>query len=142
MKKSNLRRSCYILLLLVLTFGEGIGRTAAWGTEKAGRPLIENEQIRSDDSEAMSEMFKGKVVEIIDAGRQFYVRIDTGDRRIWVAVPTFNGHIGDMVIVPPGLPVADFQSRKINRKFDMIYFVGSLRRVDGGNGDKAVNPSD
>jgi len=78
----------------------------------------------------MSEMFKGTVVEVIDAGRHIYVHIDTGEQRVWVAVPAFDGKPGDKVLVPPGIPVADFQSKNLNRKFEMIYFVGGLSRVD------------
>jgi hypothetical protein len=83
----------------------------------------------------MSEMFKGTVVEVIDAGRHIYVHIDTGEQLVWVAVPAFDGKPGDKVLVPPGVPVADFQSKNLNRKFKMIYFVGSIRRVDKSTSD-------
>jgi hypothetical protein len=77
----------------------------------------------------MSEMFQGTVTEVIHAGRHIYVRVDTGKRQVWVAVPAFEGNPGDEVLVPPGVPVANFQSKQLNRKFEMIIFVGSIRRV-------------
>jgi hypothetical protein len=85
--------------------------------------------------EGMSEMFKGTVVEVIDAGRHIYVHMDTGKQRVWVAVPAFDGKPGDKVLVPPGIPVANFQSKYLNRKLKMIYFVGGIRRVDENTSD-------
>ena len=79
--------------------------------------------------EGMSEMFQGTVAEVIKAGRHIYVRVETGKRQVWVAVPAFEGNPGDEVLVPPGVPVANFQSKLLNRKFKLIIFVGSIRRV-------------
>jgi hypothetical protein len=84
----------------------------------------------------MTGMFKGTVGEVIDAGRQFYVHVDTGEQRVWVAVPAFDGKPGDEVLVPPCVPIADFESKKLNRVFKMICFVGSVRRIDGSAGDQ------
>ena len=81
----------------------------------------------------MTDMFKGTVVEVIDAGRYVYLQIETAKKRVWVAVPAFDGKPGDEVLVPPGVPVADFKSRKLNRTFKMIYFVGSVRRAGEGS---------
>lgn len=78
----------------------------------------------------MSAMFRGTVLDVIDAGRYVYVQVETAGKKVWVAAPVFDGEIGDEVLVPPGVPVADFQSRKLGRKFDMIYFVGDIRRID------------
>lgn len=79
-------------------------------------------------SENMSEPFSGKVVETIDAGRYTYVQVDTGEKAVWVASLSFDAEPGDAVSVPPGLPMADFQSKALNRTFDMIYFVGAIHR--------------
>ena len=81
------------------------------------------------NQEGMSETFQGTVAEVIHAGRHIYVRVDTGKRQVWVAVPAFEGSPGDEVVVPPGVPVANFQSRLLHRKFELIIFVGSIRRV-------------
>jgi hypothetical protein len=83
----------------------------------------------------MSEMFKGTVVEVVDAGRHIYVHINTGEQQVWVAVPAFDGKIGDKVLVPPAVPVANFKSRNLNRTFKVMYFVGGLRRLDKGKSE-------
>lgn len=130
MNKNQNRWTWYLIILLVsavaLAFRPAAGR--------AGEPPADAVSGEHDDhsrqSEGMSEMFQGTVVEVIHAGRHIYVRVDTGKRQVWVAVPAFEGKPGDAVIVPPGLQIANFQSKKLNRKFKMIIFVGSIRRVD------------
>jgi hypothetical protein len=89
--------------------------------------------------EAIAGMFKGKVVETINAGRYAYVQINTGEKSVWVAVPDFDGKPGDTVLVPPGVPMANFHSKKLNRDFEMIYFVGGIRREGEGAEGGATN---
>jgi hypothetical protein len=81
------------------------------------------------EPEPMAAPFSGTVREVINAGRYVYLHVETEKRRVWVAVPAFDGKSGDEVLVPPGVPVADFQSSTLHRRFKMIYFVGSVRRI-------------
>jgi hypothetical protein len=129
-KKSFYPLSWYLLILLVLMICLGFRQTAGRADEPPAEQRSGNHQTPSKKPQGMSEVFKGTVLEVIDAGRHIYVRIDTGKQRVWVAVPSFNGKPGDKVLVPPGVPVADFQSKKLNRRFKMIYFVGGIRRAD------------
>ena len=135
MKKKYYRLSWHILILLVLTISIGFWQATGWAEEQPAGETSGRHQTPSIKPEGMSRMFKGTVVEVIDAGRHIYVHIDTGEHRVWVAVPAFDGKPGDKVLVPPGVPVADFQSRKLNRIFKMIYFVGGIRRVDESTSD-------
>ncbi len=135
MKKGYDRLSWYILTLLVLTIASGFWRTTGQSEEPPAWETSGRNQTPSIKPEVMTGMFKGTVVEVIDAGRQFYVHIDTGEQKVWVAVPAFDGKPGDKVLVPPCVPIADFESKKLNRVFKMICFVGSVRRVDGSAGD-------
>ena len=135
MKKGYDRLSWYILTLLVLTIASGFWRTTGQAEEPPAWETSGRNQTPSIKPEVMTGMFKGAVVEVIDAGRQFYVHIDTGEQMVWVAVPAFDGKPGDKVLVPPCVPIADFESKKLNRVFKMICFVGSVRRVGGSAGD-------
>lgn len=135
MKKSYYRLSWYMLILLVLTISIGFWQLAGQAEEQPAGKTSGSNQTPSIKPGGMSDMFKGTVVEVIDAGRHIYVHIDTGKQRVWVAVPAFDGKPGDKVLVPPGVPVADFQSKKLNRIFKMIYFVGGIRRVDESTPD-------
>lgn len=126
MKKRYQRLSWHILLILVLTILAGSWQER--GLAEDG-PFGSN-QISSTPPEGMSEILQGTVVEVIDAGRHFYVRIDTGDELIWVSVPAFSGKAGEKVLVPPGVMIIDFKSIKLNRTFKMMIFVGSIRRIE------------
>jgi hypothetical protein len=130
MKKKYYRLSGYTLILLAVTISIGFWQAASRAEEQPAGKTSGRDQGPSVKQEPMSAMFKGTVKEVIDAGRQIYVHIDTGEQRVWVAVPAFDGKPGDKVLVPPGVPVADFQSKKLNRTFKMIYFVGGIRRID------------
>jgi hypothetical protein len=130
MKKKYCHLSRYMLILLVLTISCGSRQVTGQTKEKPAEKTSGSNQSISIKPEGMSEMFKGTVVEVINAGRHIYVQIDTGKKRVWVAVPIFNGKPGDKVIVPPGIPIADFHSRNLNRDFKMMYFVGGIRRLD------------
>jgi TOBE domain len=130
MKKSYCRLSWYMLILLVLTSPNGFRQATGQAEEQPAGKTSGSNQTPSIKPGGMSEMFKGTVVEVIDAGRHIYVHINTGEKLVWVAVPAFDGKPGDKVLVPPGIPVADFQSKNLNRKFKMIYFVGGIRRID------------
>jgi hypothetical protein len=122
--------SWYILTLLVLTIAGGFWRTTGRAEEQPAMESSGSHQTPSIKPEGMTGAFKGTVVEVIDAGRQVYIHIDTGERRVWVAVPAFDGKPGDKVLVPPCVPISDFESKKLNRVFKMICFVGAIRRID------------
>jgi hypothetical protein len=133
MKKSYYRVALHMLILLLMMVSVGSWQAIGRAEEKPAGETSGRQKTPSTKPKGMSEMFKGTVMEVINAGRHIYVRIDTGKQRLWVAVPAFNGKPGDKVLVPPGVPVADFQSRNLNRKFKMIYFVGGIRRIDDGS---------
>jgi len=123
----------------------GIGNLSAWAAGQNAEPPVgqASEDALSDPGNNqgnMSAMFRGTVLEVIDAGRYVYIQVETGEKKVWVAAPAFDGDIGDEVLVPPGVPVADFQSRKLGRTFDMIYFVGGIRRV--GQSDTEFPPNE
>ena len=71
--------------------------------------------------------FTGKVVETIEASRYTYVHVDTGRGKIWAATPDFQGKVGDVVTIPSqGLPMKNFHSNTLDRKFELVYFVASI----------------
>jgi hypothetical protein len=127
--------SWYILTLLVLTIAGGFWRATGQAEDPPATEASGGDQTPSIKPEGMAESFKGTVLEVIDAGRHVYVHIDTGKQPLWVAVPAFDGKPGDKVLVPPCVPIADFESKKLNRVFKMICFVVAIRRADGDSQD-------
>lgn len=122
-----------LILMLFIILSQTPGRTEALPSDQTPGDDVSS----SAQPKEMSESFTGTVSEIINAGRYMYVQIETGSKKIWVAVPTFDGKPGDKVVVPPGVPVAGFQSKKLNRSFEMVYFVGGIRRT----GEKETVPA-
>ncbi len=130
MKKCYCRLSWYVLIVLVLTIFIGLRQATVLAEEQPAKATPGKHQSPSTEPKGISKMFEGTVVEVVDAGRHIYVRVKTGEELVWIAVPAFDGKPGEKVLVPPGVPVADLHSKNLNRTFKMIYFVGSIRRLD------------
>lgn len=129
MKKNCQSLLKYMLILMILAFLAGGIQASLEAEEQPAKKAPAGNQIPSGNNQSnLSEAFKGTVMDVIHAGRYAYIQIETGKKLVWVAVPGFDGAPGDKVDVPPGVPVADFQSRTLKRKFDMIYFVGGVRK--------------
>ena len=69
MKKNYCRLSRYMLILMVLTISCGSQQITGQAEEQPGQKTLESNQTPSIKPEGMSEMFKGTVVEVVDAGR-------------------------------------------------------------------------
>ncbi len=80
----------------------------------------------SSSATATAEGFSGKVIETMDAGGYTYVQLDTGTNKVWAAATKFQVKKGDSVNVPNSMPMADFESKSLNRTFPMIYFANSI----------------
>lgn len=68
----------------------------------------------------------GKVIETMNAAGYTYVQVDTGKEKFWAAAPEVKVKVGDDVAVPEGMPMPNYESKTLNRKFDMVYFVPAL----------------
>jgi hypothetical protein len=73
----------------------------------------------------------GQVVETMDAASYTYILVDDGARKFWAAAPTFAVAVGDQVKVPTGKPMQNFESKTLNRSFDVIYFVERVTVLGG-----------
>jgi len=133
MKKISYHLFDFIIIILVLILIAGCKQMGD-SSEKSSENNSTGDHMASEfsekTSEDMSDPFTGTVVETIYASRYTYVQVDTGEKKVWVASPAFNGQPGDVVAVPSGLPMADFKSKTLDREFEMIYFVGAIHRQD------------
>ena len=71
----------------------------------------------------------GKVLETANAGGYTYLRVDTGGRETWIAVPETNIAPGSTVTWAPGAPMQNFHSKSLNRTFPQILFSGGAQVV-------------
>jgi hypothetical protein len=83
-------------------------------------------QADTDQSEATAT-----VVTTEQASPYTYVQLEIDGEKIWYAAPEGNYSVGEEVVAPPGgLPMKDFYSKSLDRTFDMVYFVGSITRLN------------
>jgi hypothetical protein len=94
---------------------------------------------RSDPGSARTT---GTVIETMDASEYTYVEVDIGDQRIWAAGPRTQVAVGDTVFLPPGILMVDFFSNRLDRNFDRIYLVTSMRVESGGQTSSASPAGD
>jgi hypothetical protein len=79
---------------------------------------------------AAGKLITGKVVETMNAANYTYVLVDDGMQKLWAAAPEFPVKAGDTVTVPEGMPMQNYESKTLNRKFDVVYFVGAIGKGD------------
>ncbi len=93
-------------------------------------------------ADAPSAVFKGKVMETMNASRYTYVQIDTGTEKVWAAGPVVTVKVGDSVSFSAGMPNKNFLSPTLKRKFDAIYFVEAIVTSGGtATGNPAGAPA-
>ena len=68
----------------------------------------------------------------MDAAGYTYVLVDTGDQQVWAAGPKTAVKVGEDVNLKGGVAMQDFRSQVLDRTFDVIYFVGSLKARGAG----------
>lgn len=69
---------------------------------------------------------KGTVAETMNAANYTYVLINAGGKPVWAAAPQFAVKAGDQVVVAGAMPMVNYQSKTLNRTFDVVYFSGSV----------------
>ena len=79
---------------------------------------------------------QGKVLERLDAPPYSYLKLQTAQGEKWAAVPKTEVEKGGEVTVAGAMPMQNFESKTLNRKFDVVYF-GTV----GGPGAPAAAPA-
>jgi hypothetical protein len=67
----------------------------------------------------------GTVAERLDAPNYTYLRLTTAQGDTWAAVPTTPVAVGTEVTIANPMPMQNFESKTLNRKFDVIMFGAS-----------------
>jgi hypothetical protein len=65
---------------------------------------------------------KGKVLERLDAPPYSYLKIQAGKEQLWAAVPKADVAKGAEVTVLNAMPMANFESKTLKRKFEVVFF--------------------
>lgn len=83
---------------------------------------------------------KGKVLERLDAPPYSYLKIAVGKEEMWAAVPKTDLSKGKDVAVVNAMPMNGFESKTLNRKFDVVFF-GTLEGAAPVADQKPAVPS-
>jgi hypothetical protein len=93
------------------------------------------------EAAAAAATVKGTVQERLDAPPYSYIRIKTADGESWVAVPKADVPNGAEIAVAGAMPMQNFESKTLNRKFELVYF-GTLAGPEGAPAPAGAAPAD
>ncbi len=108
---------------------------AAGGCKKSSPPAASQQSAVPGAEGGPAQTVQGKVLERLDAPPYSYIRIKTANGESWAAVPKTDVANGTDVTIAGAMPMNDFESKTLKRKFDVVYF-GTL----GGPGAVAPAP--
>ena len=94
--------------------------------ESGQEPVADNPALATPVPEGM---VRGTVAETMNAGAYTYVFLETDQDKRWVAVPKSDVLVGDVVQTGQGMPMTNFESKTLNRTFDIVYFSGGLQNL-------------
>ena len=80
---------------------------------------------------------RGKVLEQLQAQQTTYLKLQTAEGERWAAVPQTTLKEGAEVVVNVSMPMKNFESSALDRKFDVVY-IGQLA---GGGGASQPGPA-
>lgn len=95
---------------------------------------------QADNQTAVAGMISGKVEETMNAGGYTYILVKSGKEEIWVAAPQTELTVGEDVSFASEMEMKNFKSESLNRTFDSIHFVGSVKKGSGGMHGQMKNP--
>jgi hypothetical protein len=90
--------------------------------KEPARAPAEGAAMAGQAAPAAAGAMKGKIVERLDADPYSYLKLKTDQGEVWAAVPKTDKGPGAEVAVAGAMPMQDFESKTLNRKFALVYF--------------------
>jgi hypothetical protein len=116
MEASPMRRLSTVLLVAVAVAGCKKSEAPA---PAAPTPVAE---APAPQAAPAANSLKGKVLERLDAPPYSYLKLQVGGEEQWAAVPKADVAKGAEVTVLNAMPMSDFESKTLKRKFKVVYF--------------------
>lgn len=117
-----------VLLLLA-----SVGLTSCTATPAGSSATPSGDQAATPPASAAApasaETVTGTVVETMNSGGYTYMRLQTGQKEVWIAASEMSVTKGESMTAPLEMPMANFHSNTLNRDFPMIYFVTQVARA-------------
>ena len=115
-----------ISMLAATSLAAGLLLTQAACTDTTEEPAAENPALAAPVPDGM---VRGTVLETMDSGGYTYVLLDTGETEEWHAAQQSTVSVGDVVQTSRGMAMQQFNSKTLDRTFEVIYFSGALENL-------------
>lgn len=114
---------------VVLAVAMGLS-AAVMAAPPSGHPTVEqaNQALKLPPSEADLN-HEGKVLQSIPSNEYVYIEVKSEGRNRWLAAPATELKTGDTVRFPNGTVMSNFYSKRLQRTFDEVLFVGRIKVV-------------
>jgi len=129
-----MRRLSAVLLVAVAVAGCKKSEPPAAAPQQAAAPA------GAEAGAPAGTTIKGKVLERLDAPPYSYLKLSVGKEEMWAAVPKTETEKGKEVTVVNAMPMNGFESKTLNRKFDVVFF-GTLEGAAAAAGAAPAAPS-
>ncbi len=124
-----------VTLICVLTASLAPGLLVA--DQAAKKPTVATKSRPAPAPSAVT----GTILETMDSGGYTYMLLKTPGGDVWAAVNQTKVKKGSAATVVDPVPMANFESKTLHRKFDRILF-GTLAPASSGTGETAVAQAD
>jgi hypothetical protein len=88
------------------------------------------------------DIHKGTVTYAEDAGQYTYLKVKEGKDEKWIAVNKMDVKVGETVEYAGGLPMENFESKTLKKKFEKILFVSRIHVPGKEGAPKSQMPAD
>jgi len=112
-----------IISALAVALVAGLLLVQAGCSESADTPATDNPALAAP---IPAGMVRGTVLETMNSGGYTYVLVETDPDQFWAAGPQTTATVGDVVEISQGMPMHQFESKTLDRTFDVLYFVKSI----------------
>jgi hypothetical protein len=101
--------------------------TVGCSKKEATAPATDSKTATPAAQPAAAEGMTGKVAETMNSGGYTYVLVENNGNKAWAAAPEFKVAVGDSVALPANaMPMENYESKSLQRTFDVVYFVDSV----------------
>jgi hypothetical protein len=125
-------------MLAATSLAAGFLLTLAACTDTTEPPVAEDPALAAPVPEGM---VRGTVLETMDSGGYTYVLLDTGESEEWHATQQSTVSVGDVVQTSRGMAMQQFNSKTLDRTFEVIYFSGALENLSATSTMPAGHPT-
>lgn len=101
-----------------------------WAAPPSGHPSVEQagQALKLPPSEA-DLIHEGKVLQAIPSNEYVYIEAKSGGTTLWIAAPATELKKGNTIRFPNGTVMSNFFSKRLQRTFDEVLFVGRIKVV-------------